>query len=228
MARVHHVKHAQPRYATKPVLGEDGEQAVRVTGRTTRRTGRQVKVRVTERDLTRPLPNRKCENCGREIKPGDPYKWVQPKTGPYGGRKRFRCGHCPSWQVWELSQSLSAQLAKVSADFWHDADFAESVDDVESALGNAAAAVRDIAEEKRESAANIEEGFGHPTSQSEELADTADQLDSWADEIESASVPDLPEPEDDAEEDEDARQERLDGWREELQGELTIVDESPV
>jgi DnaJ-class molecular chaperone len=51
--------------------------------------------------------------------------------------------------------------------------------------------VRDLAEEKRESAQNIENGFGHPTYQSEELTQQADDLETWADDIEQAEVPAL-------------------------------------
>jgi RecJ-like exonuclease len=66
---------------------------------------------------------------------------------------------------------------------------------VQSALQSAADEIRSLAEEKREGAQNIEEGFGHETEKSQELNDIADQLDSWADEVENADVPDLSDPE---------------------------------
>ncbi len=229
MARVHYVKRAQQRYATKPVLDNDGNQVVQPIDRTTR-NGRQVTVRVTETDYSQPLPNRSCEKCQTEIKVGDPYQWVQPKSGPYGGIKRFRCGKCPSWQLWELSNSLGARLMEVSSDFWSAIDSAQETDDVQSALDDAAGRVRDIAEEKRESAENIRDGFGHDTSQSEELDDVADQLESWADEIESATIPDFPEPDEDTEdiEESDDGNDALEDWIDEIRNDLTIVDEPPV
>lgn len=227
MARIHYVKRAQQRYATKPVLDAEGNPVVKPIDRKTRRTGRQVTVRVTEPDYTKPLPNHKCDRCGVEIEPGMSYKWVQPKSGPYGGRKRYRCGKCPPWQVWELSSSLSARLAEVSFIFWRAIDSAESEDDVQAAQDEAAQTVRDIAEEKREAAQNTEEGFGHATSQSDELNDIADQLDSWADEIEGEDIPEFPEADEEAE-DEVSEEERLENWREELTGSLAAVDESPV
>jgi len=58
----------------------------------------------------------------------------------------------------------------------------------------AAEAIRELAEAKRESAQNIVDGFGHETSTSDELSDVADQLDTWADEIESTDVPEDPDP----------------------------------
>ena len=44
--------------------------------------------------------------------------------------------------------------------------------------------VREAAELWRESASNIEDGFGHPTSMSEEFEGYADEVDGIADEVE--------------------------------------------
>jgi hypothetical protein len=225
MARTHYVEHAKQRYEMVPVTDADGNQLVSQVNRTTK-TGRAVEMKRTKADKTRPLPNLVCERDGTEIKPGDPYKWIQPKSGPYGGVKRIRCGTCPAWQVWEYSHSLSAQLAQVSFEFWNSVRSAENADDVQTALDDAAQAVRDIADEKRDSASNIEAGFQHPTEQSEELEQIADDLDAWADEIETATIPDFPdEPEED---DEETPEELLETWREECESDLSIVDESPV
>jgi hypothetical protein len=224
MARVTYVKKAQQRFYTKPVIDpETGQQKQTPVMKTvkeyvrdadgvivkdengkgkvvtsqvqkTTKTGRPVFLRVTEDDKTRPKPNSKCEACGKEIKVGDPYKHVTVKSS-YGGTKHIRCADCPTWQPWDLSNSLSARLSQVSHDFEEAVQGASEPGDVEAALSDAAQAVRDIAEEKRESASNIEEGFGHSTSMSEELEQTAEALDSWADEIESADVPELPDAE---------------------------------
>jgi DnaJ-class molecular chaperone len=90
---------------------------------------------------------------------------------------------------------LSARLAEISYHFFLALLDAEDPDAVQAALEDAAQGARDLAEEKRESASNIEDGFGHPTSMSEELEEIAQTLDGWADEIEFVEVPDLPEPE---------------------------------
>jgi hypothetical protein len=196
MARVTHVKKAQQRYATVPVLDAEGKPVrTPVIGRNgeqkKNKHGRPTYMTKTVADKSRPLPNYTCGKCGVEIKPGDPYKWIKPKSGPYGGRLMVRCGSCPAWQVWEYSSSLSARTAQISHDFERAIDGATGPDEITSALEDAANSAREIAEEKRESAQNIEDGFGHPTSSSEELNEIADSLDSWADEIEQADVPDL-------------------------------------
>lgn len=194
MARITRVKKAQQRYATKPVLDENGEQVyrTRTLARPTKRTGKtETRERVTERDLTKPLPNLRCDfpGCsidGGEILPGTPYKWIKPKSGPYGGHQRNRHAAHPDWNVWDYSNSLSAQVARIE----HEATSADldSLDDAEATLNTAAEAIRELAEQKRESAQNIEDGFGHPTSMSEDLESQADDLDSWADDVEGTTL----------------------------------------
>jgi len=198
MARTTHVKKAQQRYETVPVIDEATGQPKRTPvmrngkQRETKR-GALVFMTVTVQDKTKPLPNYTCDSCGKEIEVGTPYKHITPKSGPYGGRKRTRHESCPTWQVWEYSNSWSARIAQATHDF--DISSAETVEEVQSALEDVAAAIKELAEESRETASNIEEGFGHPTSQSEEAEQRADDLDGWADEIETADIPDLPEPE---------------------------------
>lgn len=196
-------------------------------------------------------PNLVCELDETEIKPGDPYKWVRVKTGPRSSHKRVRCHTCPTWQRWDLSNSLSARLEKVSHDLGVAVAEAGDGDDATSARDEAASAIRELAQEKRESASNVEEGFGHPTEQSEELAGIAEQLDSWAEEIEEVEIPDVPEPEEQDCEDcdatgeqdgeqcdtcngdgrttpDEATDEQMDEWRSEVEDALSIVDEGPV
>lgn len=201
MARVTHVKKAQQRYETRPVLDENG-QPVKIaltkadgspkmtSSKGGKRTPRPVFITKTEPDKTRPKPNHTCGKCGTEILPGMPYKWIKPKSGPYGGRLMVRCGPCPTWQVWDYSSSLNAQVQRIEHDATSEVDGAESVEDVQAILENAAQEIRDLAEQKRESASNIEDGFGHATYQSEELEQQADDLDGWADEVETTDVPD--------------------------------------
>lgn len=198
MARITRVAKAQQRYAMVPVLNEDGTPkrtpVMRKDGtQKTNKHGRPVFMKVTVADKSKPLPNRKCGKCGIEIEVGQPYKHISPKSGPYGGRTLYRCDSCPSWQVWEYSSSLGARTAQISYEAWEQIDGAESVDDVQSILSATAEEIRGLAGEKRESAENIESGFGHPTEKSDELNQIADDLESWADEVEAADVPETDE-----------------------------------
>lgn len=198
MARVTYVKRAQRRYATKPVIdpetGEQKKTPMMKNGVQLRdKRGNLTFLRITERDLTRPRPLEKCEACGKEIEVGSPYKHVTPKSGPFGGFRRVRCADCPTWQPWDLSGALWARLAQIANDFWTEFSNAESPEDVTAAVESAAEEIRSLAGEKQEAADNLESGFGHETEQSQELADIADQLESWADEFESAELPEHPE-----------------------------------
>ena len=191
MARVHYVKRAQRRYqmvptgAITPVLRRDGTQKV------TKR-GQPVTRRASVADKSKPLPNLRCDKCGAEIKPGDPYKWVRPKSGPYGGYQRNRCATCPVWKQSELSSSKMADVYAAQEQCEDDLPGLDAVDDIRGLAEALAEQVRSVAEEYRESASNIEDGFGHPTFQSEELEQRADELESWADEIEGVDLEDEP------------------------------------
>jgi RNase P subunit RPR2 len=141
-------------------------------------------------------PDHTCDKCSAVIEPGMPYKHRSIKTGPRSSRLLVRCAPCPEWHVWEYSQSLSARTAQISHEARLAVEDAEDKESVEAVLQAAAESIRELAEEKREAASNMEEGFGHETSQSSELNDTADQLDEWADSVESADVPEVPDAED--------------------------------
>lgn len=195
MARVTHVKRAQQRYHTKPVIDPaTGEQKVTPVLRRdgspkATKGGRPVILRVTERDLTRPKPLFKCGWCKEEIALGTPYKWIEP----HGSAVLTRHEACPTWHVWEYSNSLSARIAQIQSE--SAPETVESEDEANDWLAGKASEIRELAEEKRESASNIEDGFGHATYQSDELNQTADDLESWADDVESTDLPEYPEAE---------------------------------
>ncbi len=196
MPRVTYVKKAQQRYAMVPVLDENGQPkrtpVLRKDGTPKKtKTGREVFMKVTVADKTKPLPNRKCGKCDAEIKVGDPYKHISPKSGPYGGRTLYRCAACPTWMVWEYSSSMGARIEQMIYNCGQELDSAEDEDAVESALNGLAEEINGLAEEKRDAANNIESGFGHPTFASEELEQIADSLEGWASDIESIDVPAL-------------------------------------
>lgn len=202
MPRVNHVKKAQQRYKTVPVLDENGNPTYRENqrARPTKRGVTVTRQRVTVADKNQPLPPLRCDFPGCPsgvIAVGESYKWIKPKSGPYGGSQRNRHESHPSWHPWEYSSSLGARTAQIQHEAWEaiNSTNLESPEDVTSVLEWVADEVRGLVEEKRESASNIEDGFGHPTSQSEELEGIADELESWADDIENADVPELPDPE---------------------------------
>lgn len=195
MPKITHVKAAQPRYERVPVIDEEtGLPKVVPVNRVTKH-GAAVTMAVTRDDRSKPLPPHDCDYCRNPIETGTPYKHMSPRSGPYGGRTLRRHESCPTWQPWDYSDSLSARLSQVAYEFDNAVDGASSPDDVESAQSEAADRARELAEEKREAAQNIEDGFQHPTAQSEELAEQADALEEWATEIEGVSVPEFPEPE---------------------------------
>jgi len=199
MPRVTHVKRAQQRYATKPVIDpETGVQKVvpmmnsRTGEQKKSKSGRLVFMKITERDLDKPLPMPKCDapECkqeSREIKVGESYKWIEPS----GQRVKNRHEDCPTWNVWEYSSSLSARIAQIQND--GPSDSYESLEDAQAWASEKAEEIRGLAEEKRESASNIEEGFGHETYQSAELNEIADNLEQWADDLENIDLPEYPE-----------------------------------
>ena len=97
MPRINHVKRAQQRYATKPVIDpETGEQKVTpvINSRTgeqkTTKHGRPVFLRVTERDLERPLPMPKCDypGCTHETTSRTATRLCRSwRTSGYGGSR---------------------------------------------------------------------------------------------------------------------------------------------
>lgn len=205
MPKIVHVKKAQQRYYSKPVIDpETGEQ--KQTPVMSQKTGQQkvtkrgkpVFMKVTVDDKDRPKPNLRCDYPGceypdREIKPGQSYKHITPKSGPFGGTQRNRHEEHPSWNVWEYSSSLSARIAEIES-HWDPAQF-DNEDDLKAHLEEIVEEIRGLAEEKEEAASNIEEGFGHSTSASEELSEQAEALNNWADEVENMDLPDFPESE---------------------------------
>lgn len=213
MARTTHVKKAQPRYRTVPVIDpETGQQKKtpvmkrvkdRETGEITYvqkmtrskpgRPGRPVFMRVTVVDKTQPKPLYTCDHCRKPIEIGTPYKHISPKSGPYGGRKLTRHESCPQWKVWEYSSSWSARIAQATDGF--SVSQASSPEEVQDILNGVAESIKELADESRTTAQSMEEGFGHPTSKSEEAEQRGSDLDEWADEIEGVTIPDLPEPE---------------------------------
>jgi hypothetical protein len=238
MARVTYVKKARQRYATVPVIdpatGEPKRTPVMRNGKQrTTKSGKPITMAVTQADKSKPLPPLTCDFCGKPIKVGQAYKHITPKSGPYGGVQRNRHAEHPTWQVWEYSYSLSAQIARIQHDGGESLADVDTTEDMQDALNSVAEEVRGLAEEKRQGAENIREGFGHDTYQAEELDETADTLEGWADELESWE-PSTSEPEQEDEDTWDADayedfEEAHDDWADDARSEASdLVDQSPV
>ena len=126
-----------------------------------------------------------CGKCGVEIKPGAAYRWWKFR---YGG-KRVRCMVCPGPRASELTNNDKLSQCYAAGEALDDAlraferDY--DLDALRGAAEDAGSEVRAAGEAYRESADNIESGFGHETEQSQEFAQKADNLESKADEIES-------------------------------------------
>jgi len=131
---------------------------------------------------------RACHKCHEPINVGDSYKWFASRIGRMTIRKDF-CDTCtirPSDQT--TSDKLSAlYLAVETAEDAIEGLTEFTLSDLGEILRECAEAVREVAGEYAESASNIEEGFGHPTSQSEDIQQKADDVESFADSLESCA-----------------------------------------
>lgn len=135
----------------------------------------------------------RCSRCGDDIAVGDPYRHWKSRYGPRLVRcMRPECSPRPSELITneELSRLTAAQEDATAAILAaSDDDLAEDfVEDLRSALEDAASEAEEVAESYREKQSNIEDGFGHETEQSAEFEEKADQVDSWADELGNADL----------------------------------------
>jgi hypothetical protein len=159
-----------------------------------------------------------CGACGVTINKGDPYSWAKGRFGPKMTRcAQAKCRFKPSdlTSNEKLSKLYAAQeVLEEALGNWQDTEGGDATD-LREALEAAAEEAREAAGMYEESAEAIEEGFGHPTSQSEELRDNGADAEGWADELDQVAG-DL---EDGDETDEDWDEEQ---WRSEIIG--TIED----
>lgn len=94
-----------------------------------------------------------CSGCGKEIKAGDPYKWIKFR---FGGRK-VKCGAC-DFRDSELTQSeflsqvydLNTRLGNLSGD---------EPEDLKSELEDIASEFENLASECDDKLSNMPEGF---------------------------------------------------------------------
>ena len=136
-----------------------------------------------------------CGYCHKDINIGDPYKWVAPRAHRAAkGIKKTRHTTCPGWRPSELTSSPHLATIYAAQEAAEDAvsnvGDPETIEDTEGfleelrgILEETAEGVREAAESYRESAEAIEEGFQHPTFQSEELMEKSEAVDGWADDL---------------------------------------------
>jgi hypothetical protein len=203
MPRVTHVKSAQQRYKTVPVLDAEGNP-VR-TPVIDKRTGVQktskrgpVFMTKTVADKSQPLPLLDCDFPGctindRKIAIGSAYMHISPKSGPYGGLQRNRHAEHPSWQPWEYSSSTSARVAQVqheAGDLISTYEFS-SYDDFDDLRDQVAQMAQELLDEKQESLDNMPEGLADGS----QIEEQVQALESWVEAIEGVDAPDQPDPE---------------------------------
>lgn len=154
-----------------------------------------------------------CYTCHEPIEVGASYAWAQPSRFSMRYNWHTTC-KAPRASALESNDKRAAAMAAFedcydqldelrTTDHGVDTDVDTTEDDgtvaetvvesIKSILESCAEAVREAAELWRESASNIEDGFGHATSQSEEFESNADEVESVADEVESIDVPEYSE-----------------------------------
>lgn len=172
------------------------------------------------------------------IKKGEMYYWFKHRNAPKTicktmPRPSQMCTSGKLSTLYSAQENIEDALAGLD-----ESDLAGSVETMTDILNSSAEEVRQVGEEYRESAQNIEDGFGHRTSQCDEIEEKADNCDQIADSIEDAAsqlesieIPDEleDEPSEDAKQDViEAFQEKKDEYDEAIQngiGELkSIVD----
>jgi len=155
-----------------------------------------------------------CGACGKVIEIGQPYKWAK---GRYTAKK-IRCEKC-LFKPSDLTSSKMGTIydaqedAQKNIDGWDGED--GSVDDLRSALEELASVVNEVAEEYRDSASSVNDVVQN-NPMAEEWEEKADSLESWAGELEGASLEDY---------DEDNEQSK-DDWVEEQRSEARGVVEN--
>lgn len=168
----------------------------------------------------RKVPGR-CESCGKDIGIGGSYKYVKPR---YGAR-RVRHVDCPMWRPSELASGkiATAYAAQEGAhdeldalehpDSW---GFCEMwLDDVRVILSGCAAGANDCRDEYQEGFDNLPENFQNSQT-GEEIQEKIDLLESWADELESPTLPDVPD---------DPENHDIDSWCDEVKGDASdLID----
>lgn len=131
--------------------------------------------------------NRRCGKCGVEIKAGDKYLYWGNKVGPRSYRKSIRCGKPSCYpKPSETTANQYASIIMAAQEGFSDSNFTTK-EEVAEGVRAVAEAATEIAETMNGNADNMESGFGHATSISDELRDRAQQWEDFASELDSAA-----------------------------------------
>lgn len=157
----------------------------------------------------------RCGKCGDPLPAGCAYRWWKFRYG--GKRKRCMKPGCAPRRS-DLTTSAFWGAIYSAQEAFTDAD-KSTPENAADALREMAESLREAGEIRTDAADNIEDGFGHPTYQSDELREEGDSITYWADEVESAA--------DDLES--EAEDEDRDGDVEDMIDEkIAVADECPV
>jgi hypothetical protein len=167
----------------------------------------------------------RCHRCGQPIEYGAPYKWFKLKQARGGIKRAFH----PSCEIRASDRTTSAMGQVWDAQARFDAYACGSVDELHTALEELAGVVREVEAEYREKVENMESGFGHRTSQADELEERAEALEAWADELEEWEPSEADEPEQEEGQDDGEHEDAVDAWLDEIRGEAdSLASECPV
>jgi chromosome segregation ATPase len=138
--------------------------------------------------------------CGIEVKKGEGYYHAASFRGPKIVR-HHRCGAFRQSQLTGNDKLSTLYSSFEDVQDWIAACNEFDIDGAKEAMEACASEIENVAEMYRESQSNMEDGFQHATSQSDELGDNADQLEDFAGDVRSAGE-DLEEFDEDAANDE--------------------------
>jgi len=141
-------------------------------------------MRVTIVKAAKKATRERCLQCGFAINIGQGYQWVKPR---YGGRKVLHT----TCRRFKGSETISNDKLSTLAAYIEDAEDELNeldLDEASSFLQMVADNIREVAEMYSDAKDAIEDGFGHETSQSEEMGDYADQLEEFASDVEGTDI----------------------------------------
>lgn len=127
-----------------------------------------------------------CGKCNKTIEVGEPYRWIQAKFSA----KRIRCdASACSFRQSELVSS--EKLSRVYSAQEQLSDFVESWDgsdlqELKDACDECASELKEVAQEYEDSASSIRDAFQGGSSTADDCDEKAENLNTWAEEIESA------------------------------------------
>lgn len=147
--------------------------------------------------------SRTCFTCNQAIEVGQSYRWNQPTRWSMRYNWHTACAAPPASSLESNDKRAAAMAAFENAyanlddlDLTDPEAVADALTDI---VDTATEGVREAAEMWQEAADSIEQGFGHSTYQSEELAEHADVYEQVASTIESIDVEPYDAENDDAE-----------------------------